>query len=159
VTQIRRSVVGSGATGAAAAVHAIRSTMGQPVVGHVSGVTNTLWSGFWTPAQTPAGLAEEEAIPLTFELYPGAPNPFTDLTTIRYDVPARGGAVVLRVYDIAGRLVRSLVDGSGAPGRHMATWDGRNDIGARAAPGIYLVTFRAPGTSKSVKLVHMGGVR
>ena len=156
---IHRSVVGSGGTGATASVHAVHSTLGQPIAGQVSAAAHAIWSGFWTPEQSTVGLLLADTIPQSFQLYPGVPNPFTDRTTIHYDVPVQGGEVALRIYDITGRLVRSLVDSAQTPGRHAVLWDGRNELGGRAAPGIYLVWFRAPGTSKSHKLVQMGGNR
>jgi hypothetical protein len=58
------------------------------------------------------------------------PNPFNPSTTIRYSL-ARDGHVSLRVYDVAGRLVRTLVDDSQVPleGGFAVTWDGTNDLG------------------------------
>ncbi len=71
-----------------------------------------------------------------------APNPFNPATTIAYTVP-RDGPVSLRVYDLRGRLVRTLLDGPQAAGAHSAQWDGRDDGGARVASGIYLYRLQA----------------
>ncbi len=59
----------------------------------------------------PATGVGEPVIPQAFALYQNVPNPFNPETTIRYDVPAGGGKVTLRVFDVSGRLVRTLVDG------------------------------------------------
>jgi len=55
---------------------------------------------------------------------------------IAYELAAPS-AVRLEVYDVAGRLVRSLFDGVAQAGRHRIAWDGRSDSGAAAAAGVY----------------------
>ncbi len=65
------------------------------------------------------------------------PNPFNPSTTIGYGVPAPGGRVVLTIYDLAGRLVRTLVDEERRPGAHAAIWHGRDDHGGELASGVY----------------------
>lgn len=72
------------------------------------------------------------------------PNPFNPLTTVRYGVASRGRATIA-VYDVAGRLVRTLVDGEVDAGEHVAVWDGRTDFGKRAASGVYFVRMEALG--------------
>ena len=64
------------------------------------------------------------------------PNPFNPRTTIRYSV-AKAGPVRLAVYDVRGRLVATLVDGSVAVGEHRVSWDGRTTVGTTAASGVY----------------------
>lgn len=64
------------------------------------------------------------------------PNPFNPSTEIRFALAERG-RVALRIYDTAGRLVRTLVDGVLDADAHVATWDGRDDAGGRAAAGVY----------------------
>jgi glutamine cyclotransferase len=75
------------------------------------------------------------------ELYQNRPNPFSDATVIRFDLP-KGGLVSLRVYDISGRLVAVLVDRTMPPGRHKVEWDGRGASGRKVAPGLYFVRLR-----------------
>jgi len=74
-----------------------------------------------------------------------APNPFNPSTKIEYGIPAEAGtvAVSLRVFDIAGRLVRDLVDGQRAPGLYQATWDGKDNAGNVASTGIYFIQMHA----------------
>jgi flagellar hook assembly protein FlgD len=66
------------------------------------------------------------------------------------------GAVKLGIYDVAGRRVRKLIDGTQPAGRKTVTWDGRGDSGSMLAPGYYLVRFQAPGVvqTRSVWLVR-----
>jgi len=85
--------------------------------------------------------------PLTFALLPPHPNPFNPITATRYELPAPGH-VSLRVYDTAGRLVSTLVDGWKPAGAHEATFDG-----AGLASGIYLVRLEAGESIAMQKIV------
>lgn len=73
-----------------------------------------------------------------------APNPFNPAATVTFDLPA-GGEVSLRVYDLHGGLVRTLLHEEMSGGRHQAQWDGRDERGEPAASGVYLVRLRMPG--------------
>ncbi|MBK8164579.1 MAG: hypothetical protein IPK64_01305 [bacterium] len=73
------------------------------------------------------------------------PNPFNPSTRIAFTLP-RDGAASLAVYDLRGRLVRTLLDATTlAAGDHAVTWDGRADDGSAAAAGAYLYELRGPG--------------
>ena len=87
-------------------------------------------------------------------LHPNTPNPFNPTTTIAFDLASRT-RVTLRVYDVAGRVVRTLVDGVRDAGAHRAVWDGRDDRGARVASGIYLLRLQAGAVSQTRKMVLM----
>lgn len=76
-------------------------------------------------------------LPITFSLGNCWPNPFNPMTTIRYDLP-KDARVNLRIYDIAGRLVKALVNGEVVEaGRKEAVWRGRNNSGCQVAAGVY----------------------
>jgi len=98
--------------------------------------------------------AADEAAPVA--LYPtlaqNQPNPFHPQTTIRFVLPEKG-RVQLRVFDPAGRAVRTLLDGPVGPGQHYALWDGRDDQGAAAGSGVYFYRFEAPGVTETRKMV------
>jgi peptidase C25-like protein/flagellar hook capping protein FlgD/VCBS repeat protein len=67
------------------------------------------------------------------------PNPFNPSTVIGYSVPGSARQrVAIRVYTVAGRLVRTLVQRTDEPGYHEARWDGTDDHGRPAASGVYL---------------------
>lgn len=83
---------------------------------------------------------------------PNMPNPFRTQTTIGYIAPSEGRATV-RVYDVAGRLVATLVDEPVPAGRHTASWDGRDRAGRPCGSGVYLVSLEAAGFSDSRKMV------
>lgn len=72
-----------------------------------------------------------------FDLLPNRPNPFRGATTIAFSVPA-AGRVRLAIYDVGGRMVRRLVEGDRlAAGVHERAWDGLDEGGRLAAPGVY----------------------
>jgi hypothetical protein len=72
--------------------------------------------------------------PLT--LYQNYPNPFNPATSISFFLPDRAN-VLLEIFDIGGRRVRTLVNGAVASGRHVVAWDGRNQAGVSVASGVY----------------------
>ncbi|MCB1182189.1 hypothetical protein KDM41_02070 [bacterium] len=81
-----------------------------------------------------------------------APNPFNPQALIRYEL-AGPTPVKLRVYDLQGRLVRTLVDDvAAAAGPFEAVWDGRDDRGRAAAAGVYLCRLE---TSRRVMGMRM----
>jgi flagellar hook assembly protein FlgD len=84
-----------------------------------------------------SGVPGEDAVPEGFGLYQNAPNPFTSTTTIRYSLPSGGGRVRLEIYDVAGRLVSTLVNEMQQGGKHSIEWSGRNDAGHQLPAGIY----------------------
>jgi hypothetical protein len=96
---------------------------------------------------------EEPVLPTAFGLEQNYPNPFNPATVIHYDVPAGGGVVTIRIYDVGGRLVRILVDGFQPAGRKAATWYGKDDRGNDAAVGVYFYRMTAPGFERTRKMV------
>lgn len=86
------------------------------------------------------------------ELSQNDPNPVRDRTTIRFTLEGRGD-VLLGVYDIAGRPVRSLASGSFSSGPHAVAWDSRDAAGDRVAPGIYFYRLEGVGIDITRKLV------
>ena len=72
------------------------------------------------------------------------PNPFNPHTSIDFAVP-RAAHVRLAIYDLSGRLVRSLVDGVVPAGRHTAVWQGRGADGHAVASGTYFSRLEAEG--------------
>ena len=88
------------------------------------------------------GVGDSRA-PKQFALYDSYPNPFNPRTSIRFDVP-RETAVDLKVYDVAGRLVVSLIDGDLlAAGQHEVVWAGVDSRGRAVAAGVYFYSIYA----------------
>lgn len=97
--------------------------------------------------------AEEISAPLQFALHQNVPNPFNPVTAIQYDVPASGGRVTLKIYDVSGRLVRTLVDAEETPGTKRIIWHGRDEGGSAVASGMYFCRLSAPGHVSTRKMV------
>lgn len=95
----------------------------------------------------------EPASPTPAELVKALPNPFTDATEVQFLVPDEGARASVRVYDAAGRRVRTLDDPRGYAGLRRVAWDGRDDGGKRMAAGPYLIRFEAGGHMQSRKVM------
>jgi hypothetical protein len=101
---------------------------------------NEVWS-LENLSDAPTG-ANNDSPAVPAALHPNHPNPFNPSTAIVYDI-AQSGRVSLRIYDVRGRLVRTLVDEFKSVGRHEAVWHGRNDSGESVSSGVYFVTMQA----------------
>lgn len=80
------------------------------------------------------------------------PNPFGASTRIRFSLP-QPAPVRLSVYDVSGRHVRDLAHGWHEAGDHAVAWDGRDAMGRRAAPGVYLVHLAAGAHAATHRMV------
>jgi hypothetical protein len=80
------------------------------------------------------------------------PNPCNPTTTIRFGLPSAGD-VSLRIYDVRGRHVRTLIDERRGSGIHLAVWDGRNNEGELAPAGVYGYLLTTPVAKAGKKLV------
>ncbi|MRR09093.1 hypothetical protein EG831_03185 [bacterium] len=87
-------------------------------------------------------------------LRPNRPNPFKQWTMIDYQLLA-AGTVSLKVYNVAGQLVRTLAEGFQPAGAHAVRWDGRDDRGREIAAGVYVCRLDAGGISTAGRLVHI----
>ncbi|MGI0014042.1 MAG: FlgD immunoglobulin-like domain containing protein, partial [Nitrososphaera sp.] len=87
----------------------------------------------------PTSVRERAAPPQGFRLEQNFPNPFNPETTIPFTVPAAWKApITLRIYDLHGRLVKTLLEGKIMPsGVHHAVWDGKDSSGEPATSGLY----------------------
>jgi subtilisin family serine protease len=83
---------------------------------------------------------------------PAAPNPFTTTTRIAFALPARE-RVQLRLFNVAGRLVRTLENGELEAGTHVRLWDRRTDAGTLATSGIYFARLVAGSRVLGQKIV------
>ncbi len=81
-------------------------------------------------------------IPVKFALMQNYPNPFNPTTTIHYELPT-SSKVTLKIYDVLGQEVKTLVDGVEAGGYRSVTWDGTSDSGTRVASGVFFYRLEA----------------
>lgn len=95
---------------------------------------------------------EPPVLPVESRLYQNRPNPFNPVTTIRFDV-AVATHVRLRVFDVTGRVVRTLVDRHLPVAEHVVEWDGRDDRGRALSSGVYFYRLDAGELAVTKKLV------
>jgi hypothetical protein len=107
-----------------------------PQGGATAPITFTVWPGTSPVADTPGRGAAW--------LAGNAPNPFNPRTTVKFGLAAPGRAR-LDVFDVRGRLVRTLLDAELAAGDHAVAWDGCDDLGRGAASGSYFCRLAAAG--------------
>ena len=84
----------------------------------------------------------DQIYPNDFHVHQNYPNPFNPITSIRYDLP-QDVFVHIRVYDMLGRMVRSLANSQQAAGYHSIQWDAVSDKNEPASAGIYIYTIQA----------------
>lgn len=85
-------------------------------------------------------------------LHLSRPNPFNAVTQLRFTLSA-DGPVTLRIYDVRGKLVRTLIDRGMNAGTHGEIWDGRDDKGISVASGVYLVHLKQGASEATRKVV------
>jgi subtilisin-like proprotein convertase family protein len=118
------------------------------------GVLNEWCVHIWGGASTGVPGGDLGEAPREYVLRGASPNPFNPVTKVEYGMPS-AGRVSLRVYNVAGKLVRVLVDGEEPSGYHEAVWDGRDDRGESVASGVYFARMEADGFHASTKMVLM----
>jgi FlgD Ig-like domain len=116
-------------------------TTGTAAGDSICGTTTTL-STFVIGWPSVTGVGDTPA-PASFAMHPNLPNPFNPITTIRYDVPASGADVNISIYDVSGRLIRSLVKEHRGAGEWSVQWNGENDRGQSVASGVYFYRMLA----------------
>jgi hypothetical protein len=83
-----------------------------------------------------------------------SPNPFTSRTSIQFALPAAGEATI-RVYEITGRLVRTIHRTGLSGGAHSIAWDGRDELGQNVAAGVYLYRLESGRVSETHQVVRI----
>jgi hypothetical protein len=121
----------------------VRQSDGFVVVGtHGNGVYSTYITEY------PSAVEDEERRPIaSFELHPAYPNPFNETTTIRFNLPEEGMAR-LKVYNVLGQEVSTLVDEHLSAGEHQVQWKAD-----KVASGTYLIRLSYESYSKTQKVI------
>jgi flagellar hook assembly protein FlgD len=101
---------------------------------------------------TITGVALSDLLPKEYALSQNFPNPFNPTTTIRFALP-NDAKVSLKVYDMLGREVRTLIDGNLHVGYQEVMWDGRNNAGIQVASGMYIYRITAGSFVSSKKML------
>lgn len=92
--------------------------------------------------------------PTTYKVSQNWPNPFRDKTVIEYAIPVKG-KVELAVYDVTGKLVKTLVSGVQDVSWYRAEWNGKDNSGAKVASGVYFYKLTADGFESSMKMTYL----
>lgn len=100
----------------------------------------------------PTSVEHENAIPREFALLPNFPNPFNPETTIHYQLPV-SEKVTLKVFNITGQVLRTLVDEKQIAGLKSVKWDGRDVTGKPVTSGIYFYEIKAGKFSEVRKMI------
>jgi hypothetical protein len=122
------------------------------------GTTDPLESSKWEtyttiPASLLAGI-EETGIPRAFSLSQNEPNPFNQKTEIRFSCPYQT-PVSIHVFDIAGRLVKTLLDEESRVGYDRISWDGTDEAGGKVPDAIYFYKMEAENYTEIKKMVFI----
>jgi len=158
------TIDGGGTVGTAAGgSFALCGTIGQHDAGRpMIGGDYQVQGGFWTGAmRIVSDVAEPEVegtsggpADFVFGIDGAAPNPFRARAAVSFELPSRQ-PVRLAIFDPSGRLCRTLIDGGVEAGRHVSTWDGRDDEGRALASGVYFAVLSSPLGQLREKLVKV----
>lgn len=102
----------------------------------------------------PLTAVKEEApnVPKEMSLEQNYPNPFNPSTSMRFQVP-NAGAVTLKVYDVVGREIATLVDQEMSVGTFSVVWNGCNSAGAQVGSGVYFYRLQSSGHSLTKRML------
>ncbi len=121
----------------------------DPILGGVHVLKSSL-GGQATAVQTPAA-----ARPVQHRLGDSYPNPFNPAVVLPLDLATDAAGVSLTVYDVLGRRVRQVWDGSLAAGSHRFVWDGRDEGGKAVAAGVYVYQVEIDGRVEAKKTTKL----
>jgi len=109
---------------------------------------------FLIPAN-PTGVQDDHGryLAKSFELFQNYPNPFNPSTTIRFELP-EASEMVVKIFNLTGSEIRTLVRGQYQAGVHNVNWDGRDNNARVVASGVYLYRLQA-GSFKQVRKMSL----
>ncbi|MBU1101017.1 MAG: T9SS type A sorting domain-containing protein, partial [Bacteroidetes bacterium] len=87
-------------------------------------------------------IAGEQFLPTEYNLFQNYPNPFNPSTIISYSIP-QSSIVTIRVFDMLGREIRTLISEEQNAGMQKAIWDGKNNYGSKVSSGTYIYRIDA----------------
>jgi hypothetical protein len=116
----------------------------------------TYGRGIWESVIPPVtgNNSGNDNIPVSFALFQNYPNPFNPQTVIRFDIPVKSN-VSLKIFNILGQEVKTLVYSELSPGEKSVSWNGKDNAGLSVNSGIYVYELRAGDYRESKKLVFV----
>ena len=151
----RWTVDGGGSSAMTGGDYSLSGTAGQAEAGNLQSTNYDLQGGFWggmdlVPVDVP-DLEDEQQQTLSLGIFPPLPNPARAGTQIRFQIPDPR-PVEVRVYNVRGELVRTLVQRALPAGPHLVDWDTRGESGRPVASGIYFVRVQLGETIRTHRL-------
>jgi len=95
---------------------------------------------------------ENSQVPLTFSVSQNYPNPFNPSTTIEYTIP-KNEMVVIKIYNILGQKIKTLINNEMKPGKYSMIWNGDNNFDRKVATGVYIYRVTAGVNVKTMKMI------
>ncbi|MEO0114598.1 MAG: FlgD immunoglobulin-like domain containing protein [candidate division WOR-3 bacterium] len=130
-------------------------SVSQTAIGHLTTTNFQAFIGFWQ-IEPQIGIEEPEKAPnwnqLETKLYTPQPNPFAHKTRILFSLKENAFTKLL-IYDLTGRVVKTLAYGNMKSGIYTINWHGDDNAGKRLASGIYFLKFQADNYQKIKKLL------
>ncbi len=114
--------------------------------------SGTVWMDKLEVTKVPVGISEKEFQPVSYNLFQNYPNPFNPTTIISYSIP-KVSHVTLKIYDILGREVKTLISADQNNGVHSVQWNGDNNYGTKVSSGIYLYRIEAGDFIQTKKMI------
>ncbi|MDP8211076.1 MAG: C25 family cysteine peptidase [Candidatus Stygibacter australis] len=96
---------------------------------------------------------DPDQIPVSNLLSQNYPNPFNPKTRIPFSISQSAENVTLRVYNMKGQIIRTLINQPSGPGNYQIVWDGKDDNGNEVASGIYFSNLSVDGEKQTRKMV------
>ncbi|MBN2092988.1 T9SS type A sorting domain-containing protein [candidate division KSB1 bacterium] len=147
--QIQQSVFGNGGTPMNNSNFRIRGTVSQPVIGVINTQSDIHKIGFWyLTGSTSTGIESiSDLLPKEFKLEQNYPNPFNPGTIIEFALP-KSAFITLKVYNLLGEEIITLVAENRSAGIHKINWDAN-----RLASGVYMYRLEAEKFVQFKKLI------
>jgi hypothetical protein len=95
---------------------------------------------------------EDELLPTEYSLFQNYPNPFNPSTLISYALPTNS-FVSLKIYDMLGREVKTLVNTEQSAGIMNVLWNGDNNFGSKVSSGTYIYVIKTSDFFKAKKMI------
>ena len=143
-------VFGNSSTTLSDSSYRITGTLGQTVMGITAGSSNNDYSGFWYQENSIITGVEKKmqnTLPKEYILAQNYPNPFNPSTMINYSMP-KTGLVTIKVYNILGKEIATLVNGEKIAGNYSVQFSG-----SKLSSGVYFYRMQAGSFSQTKKLI------
>ena len=118
----------------------------------VVGTKDTTVYHWWKDEHPTNAIDGPDAVPTSYALEQNYPNPFNPTTNIRYQLP-EDAKVKIVIYDVMGKVVRTLVNDNQSTGYQSVKWDSKNNHGAKVSTGVYIYHMQANSYHQTKKMM------